>query len=77
MLVGNINEALNIGIAISAVKTIIYYVYERAWITSLSACRRRKGSKSGQKGKVNRFISRRDQSLTHYTINDLNKFCTK
>jgi uncharacterized membrane protein len=31
LLVGNINEALNIGIAISALKTVIYYLYERTW----------------------------------------------
>ncbi|GAA0197522.1 DUF2061 domain-containing protein [Haladaptatus pallidirubidus] len=31
LLVGNVNKALNIGIAISAVKTVIYYLYERTW----------------------------------------------
>jgi uncharacterized membrane protein len=30
-IVGNVNEALNIGIAISVVKTVIYYLYERTW----------------------------------------------
>jgi uncharacterized membrane protein len=31
LLVGDVNQALNIGVAISVVKTVIYYLYERTW----------------------------------------------